>query len=204
MKRFKLIFAFIFLFATVDAQRTKTTIVKSWRDPATMIKVGQFNKILVVAFVKDPANRKIAEDDIVKQLKSKGIPSYQVLGEPGSELTEEGLAEKIKNEGFDGAVVMQLINPESELQYTPGTGTYPAYYNSFFPYYGGAATKFRDPDYLAKHNVYIIETNFYSFNNNKLLWSGITNSVDPNSIEKMIASIGKVITEEMKKQGFLF
>jgi hypothetical protein len=198
-----LIIAIISLLAA-DAQKQKTSIVKSWRDPETMIKVGQFNRILVVAFVKDPANRKAAEDDIVKQLKSKGVPSYQIFGEGVSDMDDEALAEKIKNERFDGAVVMQLINPDKEMQYTPGTGTYPATYNSFYPYYGGAAKKFSDPEYLAKHDIYTIETNFYSFKDNKLVWSGITNSVDPKDIDKMIASIGKVITEEMKKQGFLF
>ncbi len=186
------------------AQKNKTTIVKSWRDPETQVKMGQFNKILVVAFVKNPANRKIAEDDIIKLLKSKGIASYQLLGEGPSTLTEEELVEKIKTEEFDGAVVMRLINPEKEMDYVPGTGTYPAYYNSFYPYYGGSAKNFHDADYMSKHNLYAVETNIYSLKESKLIWSGITTSTDPKDVDKMIASIGKLITGEMKKQGFLY
>jgi hypothetical protein len=204
MKKFGFLIVSLIIMIVAEGQKNKTSIVKSWRDPETMIKVGQFNKILVVAFVKNPANRKVVEDDIVKQLKSKGVPSYAVFGEGISDLNEEELAEKIKNEGFDGAIVMQLLNPEKEMQYTPGTGTYPASYNSFYPYYGGSAKKFHDPEYFEKHDVYIIETNFYSLTNNKLVWSGITDSVDPKSIDKLISSIGKLITTEMKKQGFLF
>ena len=204
MKKIGFIFASLFLILTAEAQKQKTTIAKSWRDPETMIKVGQFQKILVVAFVKNPANRKVVEDDIVKQLKSKGIPSYAVLGEGVSDLSDEALSEKIKNEGFDGAVVMQLIDPEKEMQYTPGTGTYPASYNSFYPYYGGASYKYKDPEYFSKHDLYVVETNIYSLKENKLIWSGITNSIDPKNIDKMVESIGKLITSEMKKQGFLF
>jgi hypothetical protein len=192
----------IFLCFNLTAQ--KTTIAKSWRDPDTQVKMGQFGKILVVAFVKNPANRKIAEDDIIKLLKSKGVASYQVLGESQSMLTEEELAEKIKMEEFDGALVMRLINPEKEIEYVPGTGTYPAYYNDFYPYYGGSAKNFRDPEYMSKHNVYAVETNLYSLKENRLIWSGITTSTDPKSVDKMIASIGKIITAEMKKQGFLY
>ncbi len=182
----------------------KTTIAKSWRDPETQVKMGQFQRILVVAFVKNPANRKIVEDDIIKILKSKAMASYQLLGEGESTITDEELAEKIKNNGFDAAIVMRLIDPEKEIEYTPGTGTYPASYNSFYPYYGGSSRVFNDPEYMSKHDVYAVESNFYSLKTNKLIWSGITTSVDPKNVDKMVASIGKIISAEMKKQGFLY
>jgi hypothetical protein len=44
----------------------------------------------------------------------------------------------------------------------------------------------------------------YSLKENKLIWSGVTNTVNPSDLDKMIEQIGKVVTEEMKKQGFLY
>lgn len=182
----------------------KTTIEKSWRDPATLVKMGQFNKILVVAFVKNEQNRKRVEDDIIKQLKSKAVASYTLIEGNSEALTEEKLAEIVQKEGFDGAIVMQLLNPNSELTYSPGTGTYPANYNSLYPYYGGAHNKYHNEDYFEKHDLYVVETNIYSLKENKLIWNGITNTVDPTSVDKIIASLGKAITTEMKRQGFLY
>ncbi|MCU0388617.1 MAG: hypothetical protein MUE71_08435 [Chitinophagaceae bacterium] len=204
MKKLLLLSISILAMFSLEAQKQKTSIAKSWRDPETMIKVGQFQKILVVAFVKNQENRKIVEDDIAKQIKSKAIPSYSFLGENEASISEEELAEKIKDHGFDGAVVMQLLNPDKEIPYNPGTGTYPASYQSFLPHFGTSSAKYRDPEYLAKHDLYVVETNFYSLKTNKLIWNAITTSVDPKSIDKMIESIGKVITTEMKKQGFLY
>jgi len=184
--------------------KNKTQISKSWRDPETQVKIGQFKKVLVVAFVKDQANRSIVENDIVKILKSKAIPSYQYLGEGKVTLTETELATKIMDDGFDGAIVMQLFDPNKELGYIPGTGTYPAQYKSFSPYYSGVSQKYYDEEYLKNHSLYAVETNIYSLKDNKLIWSGITTSTDPKNLDKMVASIGKVITDEMKKQGFLY
>lgn len=202
MKQILLLLTAMLILSGLFAQ--KTSISKSWRDPETQVKMGQFGKILVVAFVKNPANRKIVEDDIIKILKSKAMASYQLLGEGKSTLTDEELAEKIKNGGFDAAIVMRLIDPEKEIEYTPGTGTYPASYESFYPYYDGSAMVFNDPEYMSKHDVYAVESNFYSLKTNKLIWSSITTSIDPKNVDKMVASIGKLISSEMKKQGFLY
>jgi hypothetical protein len=180
-----------------------TTLKSSWRDPNTQVKMGQFTKVLVVAFVKNETGRRTVEDDIVKLLKAKGIPSYQYLG-ANSKLTQEELAAKISEDAFDGAVVMRLVDKENETEYVQGTGTYPSYYNGFGSYYGSAYGGFNDPGYYKENKIYSVETNMYSLKENKLIWSGVTNTVNPSDLDKMIEQIGKVVTEEMKKQGFLY
>ncbi len=180
-----------------------TTLKSSWRDPDTQVKMGQFSKVLVVAFVKNESSRRIVEDDLAKLLKSKGIPSYQYLGQ-NSKLTETELAAKIQEDSFDGAIVMRLIDTEKETEYVPGTGTYPSYYGGFGSYYGRAYGGYYDPGYYKENKIYSVETNLYSLKTNKLIWSGVTNTVNPTDIDKTIGDIAKVITEEMKKQGFLY
>ncbi len=198
---------FLFLFSILwmlDTHAQSTTLSSSWRDPATMVKMGQFNKVLVVAFVKDSASRRIVEDDLVKLLKSKGIASYQYLGEGPTSLSTEELGEKIKTDEFDGAIVMRLIDPAKDLSHMPGTGMYPFYYKDFYPFYDEASGKYQDENYSKSKNSYAVETNMYSFKENKLIWNGITNTVEPKNLDKMVEAIGKVITKEMKKQGFLY
>jgi hypothetical protein len=180
-----------------------TTLKSSWRDPDTQVKMGQFTKVLVVAFVKNESSRRIVEDDLVKLLKAKGIASYQYLGQ-NSKLTETELAAKIQEDSFDGALVMRLIDKEKETEYVPGTGTYPSYYRGFGSYYGSAYGGYYDPGYYKENKIYSVETNLYSLKENKLIWSGVTNTVNPTDLDKTIEQIAKVLTEEMKKQGFLY
>lgn len=198
-----ILFAFSLLWL-MESQAQSTTLITSWRDPETQVKMGQFNKVLVVAFVKNADSRRIVEDDLVKLLKSKGIASYQYLGKGTTTLSTEELDEKIKADEFDGAIVMRLIDPAKDLSHMPGTGTYPSYYKDFYPFYGGASTDYHDENYSKSKTSYAVETNLYSFKENKLIWNGITNTVEPKNIDKMVESIGKVVTKEMKKQGFLY
>jgi hypothetical protein len=188
----------------LDSHAQSTTLSSSWRDPETQVKMGQFHKVLVVAFVKDSANRRLVENDMIKLLKSKGIASYQYLGEGTTALSTEELSEKIKSDEFDGALVMRLIDPAKDLNHMPGTGTYPSYYKDFYPYFGGALSDYHNENYAKTKTSYAVETNLYSLKENKLIWNGITNTVDPKNLDKMVESIGKVITKEMKKQGFLY
>jgi hypothetical protein len=191
----------LLLFAAIGQ---KTTIEKSWRDPGTLMKMGQFNKILVVALVRNEQNRKKVEDEIIKQLKSKAVASYTLRERFPDGLTESIVADLVKKEGFDGAIIMQLMNPANEIKYSPGTGTYPANYQSFYPYYEGASAKYEDEAYFDKNEMYVIETNIYTLKENKLIWNGITNTVEPQNIDRFITSLAKTITNEMKRQGFLY
>jgi hypothetical protein len=166
--------------------------------------MGQFNKVLLVAFVKDSTNRRKVEDELVKLLKSKGIASYQYLGEETSLLSKEVLDEKMKTDEFDGAMVLRLIDPAKDISHMPGTGTYPFYYKDFYSFYEGASGSYHDKNYTISRTSYAVETNMYSFKENKLIWNGITNTVEPKNLDRMVEAIGKVITKEMKKQGFLY
>lgn len=198
---------FLFAFSIImilETHAQSATLSSSWRDPETLVKMGQFNKVLVVAFVKNPANRRIVEDDVIKILKSKGIASYQYLGEGSTTLSLEELSDKIKNDEFDGAIIMRLIDPAKDINHMPGTGTYPSYYKDFFPFYDGASSSYHDESYTSSRTSYAVETNMYSFKENKLIWNGITNTIEPKNLDKMVEAIGKVITKEIKKQGFLY
>lgn len=198
------ILAVLICFFSLQTSAQKTTIVKSWRDPGTLVKMGQFNKMLVIALVKNEENRKQVEDDIIKQLKSKAVASYTLRERFPEGLTQEKIDYLVKKEGFDGAIIMQLMNPTNELKYSPGTGMYPANYKTFYPYYEGATDKYQDTTYFVKNDLYTVETNIYSLKENKLIWNGITNTIEPANLEKIIPSIGKAIVTEMKRQGFLY
>jgi len=183
---------------------TSTSIVSSWREPDKQVTVDKLNKVLVLALFKDETSRFKAEDQMVKYLKGKGVASYSYLKTGFNENNEEALRRKIKKDGFDGAVTMRLVDVDKEKTYTPGLGsTYPNYYRNFSGYYYRSWSYFSYPGYYSTTKTYTVETNVYSIKEDRIIWSGLTETTDPEGVDKMTAEITKVVFRKMKKEGFI-
>jgi hypothetical protein len=50
---------------------------------------------------------------------------------------------------------------------------------------------------------YIVETNIYSLESGKLLWSGVTASLKPKKLDQAMSGIINTIRLELKKKGFI-
>ena len=159
-----------------------------------------FQKILFVAFVKDAAARRIAEDKLVHEVKGRGVASYSYLGNENVNEDKSLLSERLKRDGFDGIVVMRMITINKTGVNTPGT--FPSYYNSWYGYYSSTSPAFNDPSY-ATSNIYNIETNVYSLAEDKLLWSGVTSAVNISDTHKMVDKVIASVKERMKSEGFI-
>ncbi|MBC7605739.1 MAG: hypothetical protein H7199_02120 [Burkholderiales bacterium] len=113
-----------------------TKIVSTWCEPDKEITIANLNKVLVVAMFRDETSNRKAEDQMVGYLKGKGIVSYNYLDENFNRKEEKAIREMIKNDGFDGAVTMRLVDVEKEKIYNPSeTNYYPSYYQNFSGYY---------------------------------------------------------------------
>lgn len=181
-----------------------TRIDKSWRDPATTITAGSWNKVLVVGLLKDETTRRVVEDQLAKRFNGKAVVSYSYLSD--KELTEAksaGFKDKMVTEGFDGAIVMRLINVDKETNYVPGTSSFPSYYGGFSPYYYNSWNSFYSPGYYTTDKIYNVETNVYSFKQDKLVWTGITSTTNPGQTDKMFNEIADVVANRMRSEGFL-
>jgi hypothetical protein len=178
-----------------------TKVTKSWRDPAVVIEQGTYKKVLVVALLKDESSRRIVEDALVQKLEGRGVASYTQSF--ASNKDGEAVEAQLKKEGFDGAIVLRLVDIEKETNYVPGTTTYPAYYGRFGGYYGGAYGGYGTEGYYQEDKVYTVEINAYSLTLDKLIWSGTTATTNPGKIGKVIGDIANAVTDQMVKDGFL-
>jgi hypothetical protein len=186
------------------ASCTSTKIVSSWRDPDKQVTVDNLNKVLVLALFKDETSRFKAEDQMVQYLNGKGVASYSYLKSNFNENNEEALRRKIRADGFDGAVTMRLVDVDKEKTYTPGVGSsYPTYYRNFSGYYYRSWSYFSNPGYYSTTKTYTVETNVYSIKEDRVIWTGLTETTDPDGVNKMTAEITKVVYKEMIKEGFI-
>ena len=181
-----------------------TNIVSSWITSSKEINLNKLDKVLVVAkFQSETSNRK-AEDNIVKYLNGKGIPSYDYLKSNFNKENVEIMRNKIKNDGFDGAITMQLIDVEKEkITQRSNINRYPNNYRDFNNYFYDSQMSYNNPDYYVITKVYTIETNVYSIKQNKIIWTVITETVDPKGFEKMTEDVTEIIYKQMKKDGLI-
>ena len=59
------------------------------------------------------------------------------------------------------------------------------------------------PGYYTTDKKYLVETNVYSVDQDKLVWSGTTSSMNPSKIDTTTAEIADAVIEKMKDEGFL-
>jgi hypothetical protein len=197
----KILTAFL-IAGTIAGCGPATVIDKSWRDPATTITPGYFKKVLVAALVRDDATRRMIEDNIAKRSPNT-VPSYTVFEKGDANMDEAAAEAKLRNAGFDGAIIIRYISVEKETSYVPGSGVYPSFYGGFGPYWRISYGAFYQPGYYVEDKIHTVETNVYDLKNNKLVWSGVTSSTNPGKGDKMINEIADVIGKQMRAEGFL-
>jgi len=185
-----------------------TKISKSWADPSFNAETsGAFNKVLVIAPLKDVNSQRITEDKIVAQLKQGvGIQSYKYL-QP-SDTLKSALESKMKKDGFDGVITMHLTDVEKSTSYVPGTSTYGGWYGyggyGYHGYYGGGyAPGYYSEGYYKEDKSFVVETNLFSLKDPKLLWSGTTTTMNPSSFDKTVDQIIASFKTELQKKGYI-
>ena len=192
------------LILIIHTSCVSTTIISSWKEQNKQIEIGKLHKVLVVALFKDETNRRKAEDQMVIYLKGKGIVSYNYLDDNISAKNEEAIRDKIKTDGFDGAITMRLIDVDKEKTYTPGNITsYPSYYQTFGGYYYRNWNYYRTPGYYSTTKTYTIETNVFSIKEDKIIWTGITQTTNPEGVNKLTEEVTKVVYKKMVSEGFI-
>jgi len=180
-----------------------TQIDKSWHDPAVQVSESNPAKILLVAFMKDETNRRIVEDNLEKRLKGKGVPSYKYLAGKEQPINEAAMTKLLNDGGFDGALVLRLLDAATELNYNPKPGAYSAQDGGFFPYYKSGYNSFYAPGAVLQDKIYQVETNLYALKYNRLVWSAITTTINPESLGNMVKEIADLVKKKMRSEGFL-
>lgn len=177
-----------------------TRVVESWRNPDA--RPTQFRKVLAVAVVSDPALRRQAEDEVISHLRSPDeLPSRAVIPD-----AERGDVEKAKARlragGFDGAVVLRPLGVEERVTYVPpsyGAGPY----SSFWGYYGYAWDHSYDPGYTRVDTILRVEVLIYSIERDALLWSGVTETFEPQSLRTVVTDIAAAVVTVLEREGLL-
>lgn len=177
----------------------KTKLIQSWADPAA---AGyKFTKFVAVAVIDHPDLRSAAEAAMVRNIKRvEAVPSGKVLQE-ADRRDVESAKKRLREQGFDGAVVMRLIPVGDKVQYV--APDFPTLYTGYWSYYNWAMPLTVAPGRVKYDRIAQVETLFYSLKDDKLLWSGVSETSNPDNPGDLIDQIAKVIAKELRKNRII-
>ncbi|HVM74695.1 MAG TPA: hypothetical protein VMT75_03565 [Candidatus Saccharimonadales bacterium] len=193
--------ALIFVLAALPLIAS-TRIVHRW--VLTGVPMPQFKKMLVASIMENYLIRQEFEDEMKKQLAKygvEGVPSYLVLP-PKNEMMEGELKQRIKESSLDSVLVVRpkSVRKETEEVITGGVWVPPPGYYAFWPYWNMAYGDLYPTSSYTKENVVVrVEVNLYNTKDEKLVWSGETDTVYSKDFEKLGKSYAKTIVGQLKK-----
>ena len=197
--------------ALAACSKTSTSIPQSYRNPGYEQTV--FKKLLVIGVAENEESRKAFEDAFAKAIADEGGTaqgSWSLLPK-GEQLTEEEIRTAIKAGNFDGVLITRLLSVDKDQEYTPAStynnprtryysGGGGMYGRGFYGFYGTTYAQVHEPGYFETSTTIRLETNLYSAANDGLVWTGQSDTVDPESIpdarESMTTAVAKKLKEE--------
>ncbi len=179
---------------------TTTRIVHEWKAPEANARVP-LKRVLVMGITKEEGPRRTFEDTFAASLARAGVqavPMYQIHPELG-EADQAKLKKIIADSGVDGVLVTRLVRVDSREQ-VHNSSPWPGPYMGFYGFYHDAWINY---DTVSTYKVAVMETNLWSGSSGSLLWSGTTESTDPEDVTRIISDFSKVVTESLSKQGYI-
>ncbi|WP_212004400.1 DUF4136 domain-containing protein [Chitinophaga sp. HK235] len=192
---------------------TSVHMTGTWKDPSA--QSGGYHNILVAGLSSNLTARGIVENKLATQLQAHGVAAGKSTDlfppnfDPKKEESIKAASGKIEAAGFHAVLTVSLVNKESETRYVPGTvmyAPYPAYgwYGNFWGYYGYMYNSVYSPGYYTTDKIYFMESNLYDLGQNgKLVWSGQSETYNPNSLESFAAAYAKKVADALQNGGLL-
>jgi hypothetical protein len=183
----------------------RTTFKSTWMNPTAEAQDLQGKRVAALVVTDDEGRRRTAEDALALELDKKGVRAFA-----GYQLTQreptadfDGFRAALQEQHIEAAVVMRVIADRRESRYVPGyliggPGYVSPYGN---PGYSGWSSAYGSGD-LITTTVVSVETVVYSVADGKLVWRGVSQTLDPLRVNVM-KTVADNAANEMEKAGLI-
>lgn len=196
--------AVLFLVALPLVASTK--IIHRW--VLTGEPIPQFHRMLVASIMENYVIRQEFEDQMKTLLANygvEGVQSYMVLP-PKNEMMEGELKQRIQESSLDSVLVIRPKSVRTETQEVVTSGIYtppPGYY-TFWPYWNTVYSGFYPTSSYTKENVVVrVEFNLYSTKDEKLIWSGETDTIYSTDFDKLGKNYAQTLVKQLRKDKII-
>jgi hypothetical protein len=169
-------------------------------------RTGSIQRVLVLAMAEKTVVRNAFEKELKFEFQKIGIDaisSLEVLP-PDVEIDRQTFERHFSEYNIDAVIVSRYLGTETSYQHYVDTYTIPhGYYYGFYGYYHNAWGYNYGRGYTTETKTYYVETNVYETKEGKLIWSGISETVDPSTAMDIIDDLSRMLVKKLKKDGYL-
>lgn len=181
----------------------------TYQDPDAKPMQVRGAKVVAAVIIKDPAARRRAEDTLAREITAlggQGIPMYSISADTAvSKEGESKTRAAVEAVGATGLVVMRPIDVNHRTTATETMSANDTYGGYWGGYYGiGWADPWIDkaPDQRVDI-VVTVETFVFSLPQNKLVWTGTSETTNPENAEKLVHKLAVDGVQELRRLGLL-
>ena len=195
----------LFLGLSLALGCSTTRMIESWKEPGLKASDLSFQHVVAIAAVPKEAQQRIAEDAIVASATRTKVTAAYTLVTQQDRADVDRLRAVLQQHGIDGAITVRLIGIDERETYVPGTSVYPGGYygGGYYGYYGRVGAPVYDPGYTRSDTYVKVEISLYDVAKGKLLWTGVSETLNPTVVEGLIRSIVAAAGKQLADEGLL-
>jgi hypothetical protein len=180
-----------------------TSVKNTWKSPE--YHGGPLTNIAVLVVDERTMLRQGFENRLAEQLRKQGVSpirTYEMLSLPEINNDKQAAAERLRSAGAQALAILRLANSASQYRESrPGNERYAEYINGigtdyWYNYYSVAFADM-SPTYGNLKQTIFLESSLYDLNTAKRLWSGLTQTVVTETMDRvaeMDPIVEKVVT----------
>ena len=177
-------------------------IVMERQDVNHQIDPNKPHKYLFFVQSNNQINSRVAMDECVRLSKAPSLQGYlYTKGDPINAGNRQMWRIKMNQDGFDYVVVLRLTDTATVPTFVSGEGNV-----STRSFYGDYSTQIEpyayNPGYERENKLFLIETNVYFVETDKLIWSCQSKVYNPSNVKDAVDQTAKAVMKKMKRAGF--
>jgi len=192
------VFSSVLIIACAGTKLTHTRVDEAHRG-------NPVSDILVIGLTyKDNEEvRRSFEDSFVRHLRAVGIEaisSVDAISIPANmKLEKEEILKAVNKYNNDAVIITHLVGKEEKEVYTRSAPSYGGYYG----HYRRAYSYSHSSGYSRTRKTVRLATNLYDVKTEKLIWSGKSETLNPDSNKQMIDDVIKAVIKDLQKNNLL-
>lgn len=186
-----------------------TSLQSAWFDPS--FSGEPMHRIAVVAVGVNVANRRMAEDVFAQRLRNLGVNGAAgwTFIPDGARDAAEPFTEAVRASGAEGLLIVRMLGVDTRTQVNTMmvTTTTPVWGGPMWgPGWGSTsvwATTTVPVTQVSQYNLVMVETSFYEVATGRLVWSGITQTLNPSDFQREVGGLADVIIGQLRQRRLL-
>ena len=181
---------------------TGCSTTKMGSEEVADVSAGAVSNILVIGLTNVDENRKAFENRFVMKLREAGVAavaSADLLDIPANErLKRSDVINIMDQQGNDAVIVATYLGTEEADSYKVSADDARYFHNHY-----NHASAYADAGANRDYNYAHLQTNLYSRATEDLMWSGTSDTWNPQSASQIIDGTVDSVIKDLKRQGLI-